>query len=449
MKQIQIGFFFLLLFSFGLKAQQNYFIYIQTENKQSFYVKLENKLYSSSASGYIVLPKLTNGVYNLAVGFPKSEWAEQNMICTIDNSDIGFLLKNFGSKGWGLFNLQTMNVVMSAENAKVDSVVVVNNTDAFSNMLSNVVNDSTIRQTETVKETAKVPVKEVEKATPVIIETATVLVPAESSRNEVTPSESNKSTINPPVTGDSIKSGAGVSNKQESGEIDTRSSITRSLFNKNTDGTEMVFIDELNGKRDTIIVFIPADKNSEKVPAIEKGENHTDKSKELPKSESVNQESKSIDSRFLDIELPASGNKMDQNKPNQEKAEENRDSISLENKDNLNKKPIEPVSQKSPMINSDCKSFASDEDFLKLRKKMAGENEDDQMITIAKKYFKTKCFTVDQVKNLSVLFLKESGKYAFFDMAYPFVSDSHNFSKLQSQLSETYYINRFQVMIRQ
>ena len=73
------------------------------------------------------------------------------------------------------------------------------------------------------------------------------------------------------------------------------------------------------------------------------------------------------------------------------------------------------------MINSDCKAVASDDDFLKLRKKMAAEDNDDDMITLAKKVFKAKCFTVEQVKNLSVLFLKDAGRYAFFDMTYPFV----------------------------
>jgi Domain of unknown function (DUF4476) len=100
------------------------------------------------------------------------------------------------------------------------------------------------------------------------------------------------------------------------------------------------------------------------------------------------------------------------------------------------------------MINSDCKNFAMEDDFLKLRKKMVTKDVDDEMILIAKKVFKVKCFTVEQVKNLSVLFLKDSGKYAFFDMAYPFVADSHNYYILKNQLTETYYINRFQVMIR-
>ena len=71
---------------------------------------------------------------------------------------------------------------------------------------------------------------------------------------------------------------------------------------------------------------------------------------------------------------------------------------------------------------------------------MASEDNDAGMIDVAKKFFKSRCFTTDQVKNLSVLFLKNEGKYNFFDVAYPFVSDEYNFSTLETQLSEGYFI---------
>ena len=78
---------------------------------------------------------------------------------------------------------------------------------------------------------------------------------------------------------------------------------------------------------------------------------------------------------------------------------------------------------------------------------MAAEKNDEAMIKIAKKVFKTKCFTTDQVKNLSNLFLQDEGKYNFFDSAYPFVSDSAIYSTLENQLTDPYYITRFKAMI--
>ncbi|MEO5893349.1 MAG: DUF4476 domain-containing protein [Ferruginibacter sp.] len=421
MKHLKFAFLVFFLFSIsGIKAQQNHFIYIQTENKQPFYVKLEKKLYSSTVSGYLVLPKLKDGSYNLGIGFPKSEWTEQNMVCVISDNDLGYLLKNFESKGWALFNLQTLAMIMTSDTAKVNNILVVNKTDAFSNMLSTVVNDSTIRQTEIVKEEKKLPVKEDEK-----------VIPAESVEKDSTqqqqvaadlPKEDSKIILDSAVKNTTVttvpveKTGS----VKEQVPVVLKSSITRSLFNTNGEGTEMIFIDEINGEKDTIRVFIPADKTT--APVVQE----QPKKIEEPKVTPV----KPVENPPVETSVPGNKDsvKADMGKPVQ--------------------KPADPVVQRTPMINSDCKSLASEEDFLKLRKKMAAEENDDDMIKLAKKLFKAKCFTVEQVKNLSVLFLKDSGKYAFFDMAYPFVSDSHNFSTLQSQLSDTYYINRFQSMIR-
>ena len=78
---------------------------------------------------------------------------------------------------------------------------------------------------------------------------------------------------------------------------------------------------------------------------------------------------------------------------------------------------------------------------------MAGESTNDGMIKIAKKFFRSQCFSTEQIKNLSFLFLNDEGKYQFFDSAYAFTSDSSQYLILQSQLKDTYYVNRFKAMI--
>jgi len=72
-----------LFFSLSIQAQQNHFIYIQADSRQPFYVKLDKKIYSSSASGYLILSRLQTGEYNLAVGFPQNEWPEQILHCAV------------------------------------------------------------------------------------------------------------------------------------------------------------------------------------------------------------------------------------------------------------------------------------------------------------------------------------------------------------------------------
>ena len=79
---------------------------------------------------------------------------------------------------------------------------------------------------------------------------------------------------------------------------------------------------------------------------------------------------------------------------------------------------------------------------------MAAVETDEEMVSSALNYFKTKCFTVTQIKNLGTLFLTDAGKYKFFDAAYLYVTDLVNFSSLQTELKDEYYINRFKAMLR-
>ena len=412
MKPFQFIFFsFCLLISLNIQAQQNHFVYIQTDNKQPFYVKFDKKIYSSSASGYLIVSKLKAGFYTFAVGFPKNEWAEQNIRFVVQEKDYGYLLKNFGEKGWGFFNLQTLNVLMADEPGKAPAqpTAAEIKPDTFSNMLSTVVDDPTIKQNEPLKkvvaqQAAIQPQKVVEPVKEKFeIEKKVTVQVAEPINEKVT------AILPPPPI------------------------IVTPVLKKNTtksaEGTQIVYVDTASGIMDTISILIPP--NNESLVSIPTKYDTTIKLKEkviLPETtaELVAVPQKK-DAKFLEIEVPNPNTTVQQNKL---------DTI------------VPKYTAKSPMVNSDCTSFASDEDFLKLRKKMAAADNLDNMITTAKKTFKVKCFSTEQIKNLSVLFLKDADKYSFFDAAYPFVSDSHNYQLLQSQLTDAYYTERFKVMIR-
>jgi hypothetical protein len=439
MKDFTIVFFTLFLFLLpGLKAQQNHFIYIQTENHQAFYVKVEKKVFTSSASGYLILPKLKDGSYQLSIGFQKNGVAEQNMVCTIDKADIGFILKNFGAKGWGLFNLQTLDVIMGNTVSSSNTVSVVTKTDAFSNMLSEIVNDSSIRQIETYSvETKKLAVKEQEKK-PTDLAIVQQAAPANQTKTV-------EAIVQAPVVTLKSSPTTGVVNVQQSAVNYTKSTINRSLIKKEEGGTTMIFIDEKNGSKDTISVFIPV----EKIPVLVVEEKPVEVLAPLPEIQPtvVVRKDNVGNSRFLDIELPVKNGLSTEKQPVENEAvktnELSRDIVKRE-PDNL---PLQVVTHQSPMINSDCKILASEEDCVKLRKKMAAAGSEEEMLKLAKKSLKSKCYLVEQIKDLSVVFLRDAGRFAFFEVAYPFAFDSHNFRVLQSKLVETIYINRFQLMI--
>jgi hypothetical protein len=96
---------------------------------------------------------------------------------------------------------------------------------------------------------------------------------------------------------------------------------------------------------------------------------------------------------------------------------------------------------------SKCTVAASDNDFFRLRKNMASKESDEEMISEAKKSFRSKCYSTGQIKNLSSLFLNDEGKYQFFDAAYMHVTDQEVFYALQSELKDEYYLKRFKALI--
>ena len=113
---------------------------------------MDKQVVSSSAAGYLIIPKLTDGNYKLSVGFPKKEFPEEDFQIVVDNKNEGFLLKNFGEKGWGLFNMQSFGIVMGGGTNAPDTVSKNLQSDPFAKMLANVVKDSSILQRNEPKE---------------------------------------------------------------------------------------------------------------------------------------------------------------------------------------------------------------------------------------------------------------------------------------------------------
>jgi len=58
------------LFMSSAFAQLNHFIYLQTDNQQPFYIKYNNRIISSSAACYYILPKLKDASIACALCFP-------------------------------------------------------------------------------------------------------------------------------------------------------------------------------------------------------------------------------------------------------------------------------------------------------------------------------------------------------------------------------------------
>ena len=198
--------------------------------------------------------------------------------------------------------------------------------------------------------------------------------------------------------------------------------------NNSPEGRMLIYTDRTSEGTDTIRIFIPV------MPAVVKNE-ATERKDNPVAATPVN------DAKFLDIEL--------QN-PNTTKTDTTAKVL-------MNAVPEEKAvvvttvaaagSKPTVNFNSDCKVNAREDDFLKLRKRMAAETTDDRMISVAKKFFAAQCWYTDQIRNLSVLFLSDSGKYVFFEAAYAHIYDTQNFQALQSQLNDEYYVKKFKALL--
>src|SRR6188474_3998765 len=110
MKKLFRLFVFLLLATSSIKAQKVYFVYLQTDNQQPFYARMGEKIYNSTPSGYLILSNLRDSSYGVNIGIQGSQAPDQPYSISINKKDQGFLIKNLGDKGWGLFNLSSMAV---------------------------------------------------------------------------------------------------------------------------------------------------------------------------------------------------------------------------------------------------------------------------------------------------------------------------------------------------
>lgn len=105
-----------LLMALRMTAQdQQYYLYIQSERSQPFYVRFDGKVLSSSDKGYLILSKLPAGTANMRIGFAKGEIPEQQYRVKVGGpNDQGYLLKPDG-----LYNIISFATIRPVKNGEV------------------------------------------------------------------------------------------------------------------------------------------------------------------------------------------------------------------------------------------------------------------------------------------------------------------------------------------
>jgi hypothetical protein len=399
-----------------VSAQEKHFVFIETENRQPFYVSLNGKVYSSSSAGYLIIPKLSEGEYNVGIGFAGNNLPEQGLLFTIGQKDLGFTLKNMGEKGWALFNLQTLALTIAGE-TKPSSVAIANSQpkEEYKPEIS----------FDRKKDTAAAAQPKPEE-----VVTSGSTAPAPNKDSAAAASTASTSIAGTQQPSGIPPSPSSVEQKPEAGPanmgVPTNSTVKKVAEVKGDMGVYITYVDADDKTKDTVQLIIPTDgtrkkDSKEKVatstPAVSK------RKEKKSKSEG--------DLQFLNLE--ADREKKDPVPAPVATVETTSSTV---------------ISSPSPIVNSNCTNAASESDYNKLRRKMALQTTEEAKMKEARKVFKNKCFTTSQIKGLSTLFLSDAERYKFFDVSYNVVTDVQLYSSLENELIDPYYITRFKAMLR-
>ncbi len=164
--------------------------------------------------------------------------------------------------------------------------------------------------------------------------------------------------------------------------------IVKFFERENTDGLNQIYIDNGLGKSDTISIFIPYNKLA-------------------------------IDSSIK----------------------------SQSNVNEITKVEVKPNTSTPVLKDNVCIHMASEYEVSDFSSKIQATLTLKNKLKLAAQVLKEKCFSVNQVKRLGILFLNESGKFNFYKLSQTSVSDIKNFPILEKELKDEFLKQEFRALL--
>ncbi len=403
-------------------SQRQYFVFVESENHQPIFVRIGETIYNSSSVGHVIIPALSDSVYTLEIGLAADQSPSNQYIIRINKKDHGYQLKKLSDKGWVLFNFQTMELIfpVKKEGLAQSGYSLIKRDDGFARLLSQVVNDTAVLYSIVYQKPVEALVK-TETKSPAVDSSLVRKEETSITKKDESPTAKKDETIKEPVEPLKQVPKLPVIAVAKVQEVESDS------------GKHLVFVDD----KDSVKIFIGSDQ-----PAVKN--NTEEESKESKKTQTPDTSLNTLNKQGAVL----IGTTSTDSGKTTETAKKPDAQVVLQTEPK--KVPKDTVNQQKKLVilNSDCKALAWDNDVDKIRLKMLSEKDVDSKIAVARKVFKTKCFTAAQIKGLTELFVTDQDKYKFLDAAYPFVFDTENFKQLSYLLSDDYYVKRFRTMVR-
>lgn len=104
-----------LLVTITAPAQPTGFIYLQTENNTGFRVQWDGNAYTSSQTGYLVIPQMAAGEQVLLIEFPSSLGNAYSFTVKLAGKPRGFSLRQAINNQWNLVDMVDLSLVHGKE----------------------------------------------------------------------------------------------------------------------------------------------------------------------------------------------------------------------------------------------------------------------------------------------------------------------------------------------
>lgn len=462
------GIFFTMLFGIRtLAISQDHpggFVYIQSDQGRLFYVKTEGRIFSASEPGYIILSGLQAGRNRLVIGFPRNEFPEQLFLLPkLGEQDQGYLLKHDQGDRFVLYSL------LNFRRIEPDSVSrgISFGYQAYEPMAQNSPSGpSDTSRKRRLKVVHHGPIKDTTPQNQAREISRFRQLLDEASR-EGRPIQQTFSS----QTMDSLRKPRQFSGQKEPGGDSSRLVLARASGYQDTLRSAPDLQGNNPGKT-------PSDSAGNQSPgrlpdgrisplASASGNQNPDSIRATtPVRETyagnrpVSELHPGSQPHFIHFAGDsASGLSSSSMKPNPFLG----DSLTVVTKQpSLSEKgQQEPGNSKTRslvrvlkanqgpvMINSDCRSLADEQTFQKLRRRMAVQDNDENMVRIAEKFFRQDCYSVDQVRQLAYLISSDEYRLRLVSLAYAHVYDTDHFGNLSGIFGSPAYKNRFLALIR-
>lgn len=371
-------------------AQNYHFVYLQSANRQPYTVQLNEQNYASTAGGYMIIPRLMPGKHQIQLQWQQNPSLVLNFDIPVSDQDAGYNLSKGENGNWQLTGLSNELVIAATMPSVSESSTVAQTTQIQNN---NIAASSTNNNPVSTTATSI---------------TAAAVKPLKANAAELNSVHSNNSGTVSTNTDAVIK-------KQVMPKPVTRvtnnGNVAKTFERMSAEGLDQIYVVQGVSKPDTVAVFIPL----KQTPKAEVKPSEVPATPQMPKEVVTTVATNTIDS---------SGNLNATNNDNQ----------------NTNKPNIDNNVQKN---NAQTCQPATKEDFNATRIAMASSNTDAAMIDAAKKAFEKNCYTVEQIKNLGVLFLSQQNRLQFFIAARPHLVDATNFGSLVNEFIDPNVIDQF------